>query len=56
MRTEQEYVLNTMEAGGQGSDPVKLVEAHHPHPTPLVIYYWPFQGDTFIVVLLLNVL
>ena len=46
--------FTTMGAEGEGRDPVKLALATIPppprHHTP-VIYYWPFQGGTFIVVL-----
>ena len=36
-----------MEAEGEGCNPVKLDLAP-------VIYYWPFQGGTFIVILFVN--
>ena len=54
-RTEQIYVFITIGAEGEVWDPVKLASAPTPPaptapppPQPPVIYYWPFQVDTFI--------
>ena len=40
--------FTTMEAEGEGWDPIKAIPLP---PLPHVIYYWPYQGGTFIMVL-----